>query len=97
MIELRARHRAQEKAARQDARQQRHQLIGETRHQHSAPLHERAVSGRRNLFGKDRSLSLVTRVSFRPRNNAADPSALATDAGGYGFNEYLARLAYGER
>jgi outer membrane protein insertion porin family len=56
--------------------------------------------GRRNLFGKDRSLDLFTRVSFRPKGVSATPGAtpsLETDAGGYGFNEYLTRLTYGER
>jgi outer membrane protein assembly complex protein YaeT len=55
---------------------------------------------RRNLFGKDRSLDLFTRVSFRPKgvsaSSGADPSQVVND-GGYGFNEYLARLTYGER
>jgi outer membrane protein assembly complex protein YaeT len=56
--------------------------------------------GRRNLFGKDRSLDLFTRVSFRPKgvsaSSGANPADI-TDDGGYGFNEYLARLTYGER
>ena len=55
---------------------------------------------RRNLFGKDRSLDLFTRVSFRPKGVSATPGAnptLATNEGGYGFNEYLTRLTYGER
>jgi outer membrane protein assembly complex protein YaeT len=56
---------------------------------------------RRNLFGKDRSLDLFTRVSFRPKGvSATTPGAnpiFDTDDGGYGFNEYLARLTYGER
>ena len=42
---------------------------------------------RRNLWGKNRSISLLTRVSFRPRDPAID-SADPTDLGGYGFNEY---------
>jgi outer membrane protein insertion porin family len=42
---------------------------------------------RRNLWGKNRSLSLFTRVSFRPRDPAID-STDPTDSGGYGFNEY---------
>ena len=42
---------------------------------------------RRNLWGKNRSLSLFTRVSFRPRDPAVD-STDPTDEGGYGFNEY---------
>ncbi len=45
---------------------------------------------RRNLFGKDRTLNLFTRVSYSPTNDA-------TGGGGYGFNEYLARLTYAER
>ncbi|MGQ0732647.1 MAG: POTRA domain-containing protein, partial [Acidobacteriota bacterium] len=43
--------------------------------------------GRRNLWGKNRSISLFTRVSFRPRDPAVD-SPDPTDQGGYGFNEY---------
>lgn len=46
--------------------------------------------GRRNLFGKDRTLNLFTRVSFTPANEREG-------GGGYGFNEYLARLTYAER
>jgi outer membrane protein assembly factor BamA len=42
---------------------------------------------RRNLWGKNRSLSLFTRVSFRPRDPPID-STDPTDQGGYGFNEY---------
>jgi len=45
---------------------------------------------RRNLFGKDRTLNLFTRVSFSPTNEA-------TGGGGYGFNEYIAQLTYAER
>jgi outer membrane protein assembly complex protein YaeT len=53
---------------------------------------------RRNLFGKDRSLNLFTSVSFRPRGLGAAPTANAlTSDGGYGFNEYIARVTYGER
>lgn len=41
--------------------------------------------GRRNLWGKNRSVNLFTRVSLRPAGaGAADP----TGDGGYGFNEY---------
>lgn len=43
--------------------------------------------GRRNLWGKNRSVTLLTRVSFRPR----DPAVAVlepVDPGGYGFNEY---------
>jgi outer membrane protein insertion porin family len=42
---------------------------------------------RRNLWGKNRSVSLFTRVSFRPRDPAID-SLDPTDEGGYGFNEF---------
>ena len=56
---------------------------------------------RRNLFGKDRSLDLFTRVSLRPKGVSATPTTPITGAtveeGGYGFNEYVARLTYGER
>ncbi|HKY22097.1 MAG TPA: POTRA domain-containing protein [Vicinamibacterales bacterium] len=54
---------------------------------------------RRNLFGKDRSLNLFTRVSFRPKGVSASPNVpnQSTEGGGYGFNEYLARVTYGER
>lgn len=53
---------------------------------------------RRNLFGKDRSLNLFTRVSFRPEDRTTNGSPTdPSDTGGYGFNEYLARLTYGER
>ena len=49
---------------------------------------------RRNLFGKDRSLNLFTRVSFRPKGVKANPSS---EGDGDGFNEYLGRVTYGER
>ena len=56
---------------------------------------------RRNLFGKDRSLDLFTRVSFRPKGVSATPTTPITgatvDEGGYGFNEYVARLTFLER
>jgi translocation and assembly module TamA len=41
---------------------------------------------RRNVWGKNRAITLFTRVSLRPRDPGveADPS----DTGGYGFNEY---------
>ena len=42
---------------------------------------------RRNLLGKNRSLSLFTRVSLRTRDPAVDSTA-PSDVGGYGFNEY---------
>jgi outer membrane protein insertion porin family len=43
--------------------------------------------GRRNLWGKNRSLSLFTRVSVRRRDPGVD-NVDPTDTGGYGFNEY---------
>ena len=54
---------------------------------------------RRNLFGKDRSLNLFTRVSFRPKgvSASATPANPSSENGGYGFNEYLARVTYLER
>ncbi len=42
---------------------------------------------RRNLWGKNRSISLFTRVSLRPRDPGLAPEDI-TDTGGYGFNEY---------
>jgi outer membrane protein insertion porin family len=42
---------------------------------------------RRNLWGKNRSATLFTRVSLRSRDPAVD-STDPTDMGGYGFNEY---------
>lgn len=41
--------------------------------------------GRRNLGGKNRSVSLFTRVSFRPRDVPEDP---LEDGRGFGFSEY---------
>ena len=41
---------------------------------------------RRNLWGKNRSVTLFTRVSLRPRDPGTD--AAPEDTGGYGFNEY---------
>jgi outer membrane protein insertion porin family len=41
---------------------------------------------RRNLWGKNRSVTLFTRVSLRPRDPGTESEP--TDEGGYGFNEY---------
>ncbi|MGE3510817.1 MAG: outer membrane protein assembly factor, partial [Vicinamibacterales bacterium] len=50
--------------------------------------------GRRNLFGKNRSINLFTRVSFRPQNfSGRSPS---TAGGGYGFSEYRVIGTYRE-
>ncbi|OFW30574.1 MAG: hypothetical protein A3H97_05780 [Acidobacteria bacterium RIFCSPLOWO2_02_FULL_65_29] len=43
--------------------------------------------GRRNLFGKNRSVSLFTRVSLRPEDSVVVPGVPQTEAG-YGFSEY---------
>ena len=45
--------------------------------------------GRRNLWGKNRSINLFTRVSLRPATDEDDPD-------GFGFNEYRALLAFRE-
>ena len=47
--------------------------------------------GRRNLWGKDRSVSLFTRVSFRP-SDPQDPGQDST----FGFNEYRVLGTYRE-
>jgi outer membrane protein insertion porin family len=54
--------------------------------------------GRRNLFGKDRSLNLVTRATFLPPGiSYRENSNELVRNGGYGLKEYLVTLAYGER
>jgi outer membrane protein insertion porin family len=53
--------------------------------------------GRRNLWGKNRSINFFSRVSFRPNGGTSttpDPDA-PTDSG-YGFNEYRVLLTYRE-
>ena len=54
--------------------------------------------GRRNLWGKNRSINLFASVSFRPRGEtAATPAASSSPANaGYGFNEYRVLLNYRE-
>ena len=42
---------------------------------------------RRNLWGTNRSISVFTRVSLRPRDPGLAPEDIA-DTGGYGLNEY---------
>ena len=47
--------------------------------------------GRRNLFGKNRSVNLFTRISLRPKDSpffADQRPAGQTDGSGYGFSEY---------
>jgi outer membrane protein insertion porin family len=48
--------------------------------------------GRRNLFGRNRSIHLFSRISFRPRGESIE----APDARGYGFNEYRVVTTYRE-
>jgi outer membrane protein assembly complex protein YaeT len=50
---------------------------------------------RRNLWGKNRSISGFMRVSFRPRDPGTDSDQVA-DEGGYGFNEYRVFGAFRE-
>ena len=53
---------------------------------------------RRNLFGKDRSLSLFASASFRPKSVSFGPGEPPpTDNSSYGFNEYLTRVTFNER
>ena len=49
--------------------------------------------GRRNLWGKNRSIDLFTRVSFRPSD---DPENLQSGGGDFGFNEYRVLGTYRE-
>ena len=49
--------------------------------------------GRRNLWGKNRSINLFTRVSVRPGD---DPEALEPNGNGFGFSEYRVLGTYRE-
>ena len=51
--------------------------------------------GRRNLWGRNRSINLFTRVSVRRKNDPAD-SAAAAQANSLGFNEYRILVTYRE-
>ena len=51
--------------------------------------------GRRNLWGRNRSINLFTRVSVRRKNDPAD-SAAAAQANNLGFNEYRILATYRE-
>ena len=51
--------------------------------------------GRRNLWGRNRSINLFTRVSVRRKNDPVD-SVAATQASGLGFNEYRILATYRE-
>jgi outer membrane protein insertion porin family len=44
--------------------------------------------GRNNLWGKNRSVNLFTRVSFRSRNVVVNSGGVAVTDARYGFNEY---------
>ncbi len=55
--------------------------------------------GRRNLFGKNRSIDLFTRVSLRARDIVLSPEGIRLQRpmeGEYGFNEYRVLAAYRE-
>ncbi len=53
--------------------------------------------GRRNLWGKNRSVNFFARVSFRALNPESDlPIATAATDSGYGFNEYRVLFTYRE-
>lgn len=51
--------------------------------------------GRRNLWGKNRSVTLFTRASLRRRNPAED-TTVPDDSTSYGFNEYRVVATYRE-
>ena len=51
--------------------------------------------GRRNLWGKNRSIDLFTRVSLRRQNDPVDPT-LAAQSSNFGFNEYRVLGTYQE-
>ena len=50
---------------------------------------------RRNLWGKNRTLSFFARASLRPRDPAVD-STDPTDTGGYGLNDYRVTATFRE-
>lgn len=50
---------------------------------------------RRNLWGKNRSVTLFARVTLRPRDPAVD-STDPTDTGGYGLNDYRGLFTFRE-
>ena len=51
--------------------------------------------GRRNLWGKNRSIDLFTRVSLRRQNDPTDPM-LVTQSSNFVFNEYRVLGTYQE-
>lgn len=52
--------------------------------------------GRRNLWGRNRSLDLFTRVSVRRKNDPLPPPGPAPSGGALGFNEYRVLATYRE-
>ncbi|MGH9385269.1 MAG: POTRA domain-containing protein [Vicinamibacterales bacterium] len=50
---------------------------------------------RRNLWGKNRSVTLFGRLTLRPRDPGAENTD-PTDTGGYGFNDYRALFTFRE-
>jgi outer membrane protein insertion porin family len=54
--------------------------------------------GRRNLFGKNRSVNLFTRISLRPKDSPffADQRPGSQTGSGYGFSEYRVLTTYRE-
>ena len=52
--------------------------------------------GRRNLWGRNRSIDLFTRVSLRRKNDPIDPELAGTDTSSLGFNEYRVLATYRE-
>lgn len=52
--------------------------------------------GRRNLWGKNRSVNLFARVSARPRGESVVPEGASVVSNRSGFNEYRALLTYRE-
>ena len=52
--------------------------------------------GRRNLWGRNRSIDLFTRVSLRRKNDPIDPDPMQPDTSSLGFNEYRVLATYRE-
>jgi outer membrane protein assembly complex protein YaeT len=52
--------------------------------------------GRRNLFGKNRSVNLSTSISVHPKEASFSLDQLSTSTGGYGFTEYRVVGAFRE-
>jgi len=50
--------------------------------------------GRRNLWGRNRSINFFSRVALKPRNAPGDPER---DGRGFGFSEYRVNVTFRER